>query len=496
MNPLRIASLTGLILLVGIASGCGVPQNDLVLYPTPTHRLTTPRPTRTPRPTETRRPTRAPAARAAISSAAPTLDPSFALPQPAPDFTPVPVPAGLEKIDHFVFILQENRSFDSYFGTYPGADGLPAGICLPNPRGGPCIAPYHNTSLINRGGPHGWANAWADIAQGKMDGFLAQAYAGMSTVVAAPCSITDAICAPGHDPRDVMGYHDYHEIPNYWDWAHLFVLQDHLFESVASYTLPSHLYVLAAQSGGYVGAPGQRRPTSFDFPVITQMLTGGKVSWKYYVTSGTAPDTENDEVVGSNAQQLQHPDKFSLFNPLPAFPRVMNDPGERSRLVDTAQFYADAKNGTLPQVSWVIPSGKVSEHPPSNIQAGMIYVTGLVNAVMQSPDWPTTAIFIGWDDWGGFYDHVEPPKVDALGYGLRVPGLLISPYARQGYIDHTTYSYDSWLKTVEERFGVAPLTDRDAHAADMLAGFDFNQPPRAPIVMGPDTPGLPYPPAQ
>ena len=114
--------------------------------------------------------------------------------------------------------------------------------------------------------------------------------------------------------------------------------------------------------------------------------------------------------------------------------------------MDTAQFYKDARDGNLPQVSWVIPSSNVSEHPPAGVREGMAYVTGLVNAVMEGPDWDTTAIFLSWDDWGGFYDHVAPPKVDEYGYGIRVPGIVISPYAKQGYIDHNTYSFESWLK--------------------------------------------------
>jgi phospholipase C len=162
-------------------------------------------------------------------------------------------------------------------------------------------------------------------------------------------------------------------------------------------------------------------------------------------------------------------------------------------LVSTAQFYTDAAAGTLPQVSWVIPSGAVSEHPPAGVREGMAYVTGLIDSIMQGPDWNTTAIFLAWDDWGGFYDHVVPPKVDQYGFGLRVPGLVISPYARQDYKDHNTYSFESWLKIVEERFGVKSLTARDANAKDMLADFDFTQQPRQPVILSATRAGSPYP---
>ncbi|MGA9100131.1 MAG: alkaline phosphatase family protein [Methanotrichaceae archaeon] len=403
------------------------------------------------------------------------------------------VPTGLEKIDHFVFIMQENRAFDHYFGTYPGADGIPSGICLMDPAGGGCVTPYHDTNDINRGGPHGWNNAQADIDNGKMDGFLKEAYKGKSEKGQEPCNPPAPDCTPGKDPRDVMGYHDYHEIPNYWNYAHLYVLQDHMFESVASYSLPAHLYMLAAQSGGYTGADNQPKPSTYNFPEITELLTSGKIDWKYYVTSGKAPDTEDAEVVGTMPMQEQDPKKYTLWNPLPAFPKVKNDSAEFSRLVDTSQFYKDAKDGNLPQVSWVIPSSNVSEHPPSSVKDGMAYVTGLIDAVMEGPDWNTTAIFLSWDDWGGFYDHVAPPKVDEYGYGIRVPGIVISPYAKQGYIDHNTYSFESWLKIVEERFGVKPLTARDTMAGDMLEAFDFNQKPRPPVILSATREGSPYP---
>jgi uncharacterized protein (TIGR03437 family) len=142
----------------------------------------------------------------------------------------------------------------------------------------------------------------------------------------------------------------------------------------------------------------------------------------------------------------------------------------------------------------VIPSGAVSEHPPAGVREGMAYVTGLVNAVMNGPQWSNTAIFIAWDDWGGFYDHVYPPQVDQYGFGIRTPGLVISPYARQNFVDHKTYSFESWLKIVEERFQVNSMTARDNTANDMIDAFDFTQAPRAPVLLAATTAGSPYPP--
>ena len=384
--------------------------------------------------------------------------------------------------------MQENRSFDSYFGTYPGANGIPQGISFIDPHDGTTVTPYHDTNDINLGGPHGWDNAQADIDSGKMDGFLTQAYKGLNANGTPLAPNT----TPGHNPKDVMGYHDYHEIPNYWNYARLYVLQDNLFESVASYSLPAHLYMLAAQSGGYTGYK-QTQPSTYNFPEITELLTAANIDWKYYVTSGKLPDTEDEHVVGTQSQEQQNPDKYTFWNPLPAFPKVQNDPSLRMRLQGTSQFYKDAANGNLPQVSWVIPSSAVSEHPPAGVREGMAYVTGLINAIMNSPEWYSTAIFVSWDDWGGFYDHVAPPKIDQYGLGIRVPGLVISPYAKQGYIDHKTYSFESWLRIVEERFDVNPLTARDTNALDMLDAFDFTQNPRPPYNLSASRAGSSYP---
>ncbi len=386
--------------------------------------------------------------------------------------------------------MQENRSFDSYFGTYPGADGIPAGITIPDPVTGAPVTPYHNTDYVDFNGPHDSADAQADINSGKMDGFLKQAY---STLALSVTPGTD----PTTDPKSVMAYHDYHEIPNYWDYAQLFVLDDHMFESVAAYSLISHLYMLAAQSGGYINSHTQPKPTAYTFPEITESLASSNITWNYYVTSGQTVDSAG-QAIGTAEAQAQDPDVYTLWNPLPAFPAVQNDPSQRIRLVDTAQYYQDAANGTLPDVSWITPDFKnpISEHPmfKGDIREGMAYVTGLINAAMRGPEWDSTAIFVAWDDWGGFYDHVLPPSIDQYGYGLRVPSLVISPYARQGYIDHYSYSFDSWLRTIEERFGLPFLTARESVATDMTAAFDFNQSPRAPVLLAATVTGTPYQP--
>ena len=255
----------------------------------------------------------------------------------------------------------------------------------------------------------------------------------------------------------------------------------------------------------YVPSSGQPAPgPDFAWTDITYMLHQAGVSWGYYVFPGTQPDCADDKVTcAALPQNAQTP---GIWNPLPYFDTVRHD-GQLGNIQPVASFYAAAKAGTLPAVSWVTPADSVSEHPPSSVGVGQDYVTGLINTVMQGPDWKSTAIFVAWDDWGGFYDHVRPPSVDQNGYGLRVPGLVISPYARKGYVDHQTLSFDAYLKFIEDDFlggqRLDPHTDgrpdprpsvrENASILGNLANdFNFNQKPRAPLIL-PQQPVAPVP---
>ncbi|MBX6342531.1 MAG: alkaline phosphatase family protein, partial [Thermomicrobiaceae bacterium] len=419
------------------------------------------------------------------------------------------------KIQHVVIIMQENRSFDSYFGTFPGADGIPMRdgvptVCVPDPVTHRCVRPYHDPSDRNLGGPHGAADAAADIDRGKMDGFVARQVAARQLSCRHS---SNPSCRQLGAPPDVMGYHDAREIPNYWTYAREFVLQDHLFEPVASWTLPSHLFLVSAWSARCAnGSPMSCRDAlqnpedpaggrssaraPYSWTDLTYLLHRHHVSWAYYVDPGIEPDCENDGMTCPDAprQKVLTP---SFFNPLPSFETVRED-GDLGNVQDLSKFFAAARSGTLPAVAWIVPSGKHSEHPPALVSDGQAYVTSLINAVMRGPDWPSTAIFVAWDDWGGFYDHVVPPKVDQNGYGLRVPGLVISPYARRGYVDHQTLSFDAYLKFIEDDFlagqRLDPRTDgrpdprptvREAVPAlgDLARDFDFSQPPRPPLLL-------------
>jgi phospholipase C len=430
------------------------------------------------------------------------------------------VPAGIHKIKHVIIVMQENRSFDSYFGTFPGAAGLPmrngvSTVCVKNPAGG-CTHPYHDTTDTNGGGPHGQPNAVADVAGGKMNGFILQRDAAKSS-----CKIlTDPACSGG--PPDVMGYHTAAEIPNYWNYAKNFVLQDHMFEAVKSWSLADHMYQVSGWSAkcktrspmscvsDVVGPYGINQfqkavdselttgKTSIDlaWTDVTWLLHANHVSWAYYIQSGTQPDCSNNsaETCVTVKQNAQTP---GIWNPLPLFSDVQQD-NQVGNIESLTSYFAAAKAGNLPAVSWITPSGPNSEHPPASVHRGQAYTTAIINAAMKSPDWNSTAIFLTWDDWGGFYDHVKPPAVDLNGYGLRVPGIVISPYARKGYIDHQTLSSDAYLKFIEDAFlngaRLNPKTDGRPDSrtvvretlpklGNLIKDFNFNQAPRAPLLL-------------
>ena len=423
-------------------------------------------------------------------------------------------PPGIHKIKHVVVIMQENRSFDSYFGTYPGVDGIPRGVCVPDPRGG-CLRPYHVSKDRNVGGPHALKNAVRDINGGAMDGFVREAVSARKACV----DPNDPVCSSPAAGSDVMGYHDAREIPNYWAYARNYVLQDHMFEPNKSWSLPAHLLTVSAWSAkcsvkgdpmSCVSAPDlpatppdfrgnlKKRIPDYAWTDITYLLHKHKVSWRYYVFSGTQPDCEDDAAISCKPipQDAKTP---GIWNPLPWFDTVREN-WQLSNITPLGNFFKAARKGKLPAVSWVVPTQKVSEHPPGLVSAGQAYVTKLVNAVMRSPNWSSTAIFLTWDDWGGFYDHVLPPTVDAESYGLRVPGLVISPYAKRGYIDHQILSFDAYLKFIEDDFlageRLNPKTDGRPDPrpyvredvpllGNLVDDFDFTQQPRPPIVLDP-----------
>ena len=440
---------------------------------------------------------------------------------------------GVGKINHVVIIMQENRTFDNYFGTYPGADGIPPGVCVPidptNPAGG-CVKPFHDPLDSNAGGPHESLNAQLDlddgITQAKQDGYIAQQLSGVTG------GHPFQYIMQGVLRHDVMGYHTDEEIPNYWEYARNFVLQDHLFEGVRSPSFPSHLDLTAewvaqcpdpTDAESCVTVPDLAAISGLQLPYASlfQFFDAHHVSWKYYLAKGYEPDCEDDKM--TCAPVVQDPKVASAWNPPRFFTYVMGRGHHYAdtHVVETDKFLEDIKEHRLPQVSWLIPNAEVGEHGPHSITTGVMYVTSLVNAVMTSRYWNDTAIFITWDDWGGFYDHVVPPIADTNtsitpveGFGLRVPGLMISAYAKPGYIDHGVLSFDSYATFIEDLFMDGARLDpaalgvpdhrpdiRDslktvhyidgtkAKVANLMDEFDFSRAPLPPLVLTTHIPG-------
>ncbi len=440
-------------------------------------------------------------------------------------------PTGIHKIRHVVIIMQENRSFDSYFGTLPGADGIPARhgvatVCSPDPRTGRCVRPYHDAADVNGGGPHGAKNSIADIDGGRMNGFVDQAEIG-----AQSCGrdVNNPNCSQSVTP-DVMGYHDAREIPNYWAYAQNFVLDDHMFEPVRSWSFAAHLYMVSgwaayctkfedpsscrgninqkhygkALDKALFGPHPLWPAVHFDWTDLTYLLHRRHVSWRYYTQPGLEADCPDDQMTCKLQPQPPHQNSLGehaptpdIWNPLPEFDTVHGD-RQTGNVQHISSFYAAARAGRLPAVSWVVPNQADSEHPPASVAAGQAHVTDLINTIMSGPDWDSTAIFLAWDDWGGFYDHVLPPTVDRGGYGLRVPAIVISPYAKRGCIDHQTLSFDAFNKFIEDDFlgsqRLNPRTDGrpdprpDVRESLHILGnlkrdFDFDQRPRPPLIL-------------
>ena len=330
------------------------------------------------------------------------------------------------KIEHIIIVLQENHTFDNYFGTFPGADGT-AGkkICIPEIQGSSgCVAPDHDTNLTPVDMNHNWKSAHADYDGGKMDGF---------------------VYSEGN--RETMGYYDGSDLAHYWKAASQYVLCDRYFTSVMSESAPNHLYLAAATSGGIID---DNVPATLDVEPIFKQLDGKGISWRVY--------------------------GFTKWYESFAYVQQSSSKGKFAR---GSEFLKDVKQKTLPQVSWIIGAPGGDEHPPKNIREGETSVANdIVNPIGASSYWNSAAIFITWDDYGGFYDHAVPPQVDSYGYGFRVPCLVISPFAKSGFVDSKVNDHTSILKFVEERYRLSPLTKRDAAANDMAEAFDFSGQPR------------------
>jgi phospholipase C len=368
-------------------------------------------------------------------------------------------------IKHFLFLLQENHSFDNYFGTYPNADGLPPGTCMPIDPTKPslgCVKPFHLGSQPISDLLHNRETFVGQYLNGKMDGFV-------SAHIAAGGLNAEQIA------RLTMGYYDARDLPYYWNVANRYVLFDRFFSSAAAGSFMNHMYWITATPGD----PNHDSPptTGFgDLLTIFDRLESAGISWKFYVQNyDPTINYRTLQNAGDKAAQ-------AVFVPLLDFNRFLDNPYLFSHIVDMEQYYTDLRNGTLPTVAYMAPLGS-SEHPPGSIQAGQRLVQTIVNALTRSDYWDTSAFMWAYDDWGGWYDHVSPPQVDTYGYGFRVPALLVSAYARQGQVNSTTLDYTSVMKFIETNWGLPPLAARDAAATSIASAFDFTRPPRPPAFL-------------
>jgi phospholipase C len=381
---------------------------------------------------------------------------------------PLPVQAATSSTDHqantpiqhLVVLMQENHSFDNYFGTYPGADGIPPGTQMPvdpnNPAAG-YVVPWHIGNSTITDISHSASTFTDQYDNGKMDGFVS------------------ALNARNQDGKLAMGYYNDSDIPYYWNLADSYVLFDQFFSSAKDGSFANHMYwVAAVPPVAPKGVP--LNEVLANVPTIFDRLQAAGVSWKFYVQNYDPTITYRDiGTSGNRASQV-------IWVPLLNFDRFLDDPTLSSHIVDLSQYYIDLQNGTLPSVAYIIPSG-ASEHPPSSLKSGQRFVKTVIQELMRSSSWDSSAFMLAYDDWGGWYDHVPPIQVDQYGFGPRVPVILVSPYAKSGYIDHSVLDFTSILKFIEQNWNIEPLAQRDSNANNFLSAFDFSQSPRLPIFL-------------
>jgi phospholipase C len=372
-------------------------------------------------------------------------------------------------IKHLIVLMQENHTYDNYFGTYPRGDGIPRGVCMPinvnSPSSG-CEKPFHIGNLPVDDLGHNPATFRAQYNHGRMNGFV------------------NVFRSQGlEESHNVMGYYDGRDIPYYWNIADRYVLFDHFFSASAGGSASNHMYWVT----GTEGSPSDSIPPGgyTNLPTIFDRLEQAGVSWKFYVQNYDPQITFRSPENTDRGSQI-------VWVPLLDYARYLDNPKLFSHIVDADQYYSDLRNGTLPQVAFMAPSGS-SEHPPGSIQAGERFVRTLIGALSFSRYWSSSAFMWSYDDWGGWYDHVKPPHRDRYGDGFRVPALLVSPYARHGFVDHTELDLTSFLKFIEQNWGLRPLAARDAHANSFMNAFDFSQRP-APAIIVSDVRGAKTPP--
>jgi len=376
----------------------------------------------------------------------------------------------IDVIQHIVFIIKENRSFNNYFGTFPGALGATSGPV----SDGQIINPLNHTPDRVRDMGHAWDDSITAINGGKMNQFDLVQF--------------------GNINGDYMSMSQMYQsdIPNYWNYAQTFTLSDGTFSSIKSGSFPNHMYTISATSDGAIGnpnEPGHPQYSSWGCDAVSgttvevQSTTGADT----YPFPCFSNETEADLLDAAGISWKSYAPVYNssgyAWNTYDSISQIRNSSLWTEHVFPYTQFVTDAQNGNLPAVSWLVPDTADSDHAPSSVCTGENWAVQQINAVMQGPDWPTTAIFLTWDDFGGFYDPDPPTNPDYYGFGVRVPMIIISPYSLPGTVVHTEYEFSSVLKFIETRFGLTNLTARDLDAADMTDAFNFSQKPNPALVL-------------
>jgi len=442
---------------------------------------------------------------AGVSGLVPPNRPAVSRPTAPPPTVRLPAHV---PIKHIVYIVKENRTFDTFFGQYPGADGTTVGKTIDGKTVPLARAPDVMTQPIT----HGFWSGLYSVDGGRMDGF--------NTII-------------GGHTLDGYVQMSRGEIPHYWDYADRFVLADHFFSSMYGPTLPEHLYTIAAQSNGIMDNKAQTAPSPgkycddvkgyspafpqnlstkdqalimqlenhivdnsprnidrirsylhsirdcFNITILPDELQKAGISWKYY-RDPTFP-------IGEIMRAIRHVRYGPMWH----------------KVQLSGQFMRDLNHRKLPQVSWLMPQTPYNEHPilPNRVQSvcsGENWTVSVLNALQRSPYWRSTAVVIVWDDFGGFYDHLTPPQYDIMGLGARVPALIISPWTRTGgnrlggLVDHSTYEFSSVLRFIEDVFHLPAMTQRDQQADPLAGAFDFSRPPRMQRMILPLRQDCPY----
>jgi phospholipase C len=393
------------------------------------------------------------------------------LPTQARGSLPVGPSIPFGKIQHVVIVIQENRSFNNLFATFPGADGATSGL---NSKG-QTVALTETQLYSSENFTNSYSAYTTEYDGGKMDGW------NLVYVNGKYC----ATCA--------YAYVNPNAIKPYWTMAQQYVLADHTFPTEGSGSFTSHQDLIRGDSAisnkeslidfpshGPWGCDAQKGTTTplltdkrqyiqtgpfpcLKYDTLRDTLDAKGVSWKYYtpsVLTGGLPG--------------------AYWNAFDAIYAVRYGP-EWSKNVSSPEtnIFSDISKGQLASVSWIVPNSKNSDHAGfSRADLGPTWVANLVNAIGESHYWYNSAIIVVWEDWGGWYDNVAPPQLGYAGLGFRVPMIVISPYAKQGVVDHTQYEFGSIIRFVEQVFKLKSLgtTDRGSHGID--APFDFNQRPR------------------